>query len=65
MTDTDFQMLTNLIQDIGVWILFAWLYIQEKREHNETRSQYRHDLREFRGLPTHSDEGDKSIAIGD
>lgn len=50
MDNADFQQVSNLIQDLGIWILFAWLYINEKKAHNETRKQYREDLREIAGM---------------
>lgn len=39
-----------LVQDFGIWIIFAWLYIQEKKAHQLTRDQYREDLREIANL---------------
>lgn len=46
----DFAQISNLIQDIGIWAMFAWLYVQEKKAHNQTRNQYREDLREIAGM---------------
>jgi hypothetical protein len=46
----DITQIANLIQDFGIWILFAWLYVQEKKAHNDTRVQYREDLREIAGM---------------
>jgi len=51
MTETfDFSQLMNLIQDFGMWMVFAWLYVQEKKAHQTTREQYRDDLREIANL---------------
>gem|GEM_PF-1716904 len=50
MTEFDFSQLSNLVQDIGIWILFAYLYLQEKKAHQATREQYRADLREIAGM---------------
>lgn len=50
MTELDFSQVSNLIQDIGIWVLFAWLYIQEKKAHAETIRQHQNDLREIAGM---------------
>lgn len=51
MVETDtINQLTSLIKDFGIWIVFAWLYIQEKKAHQVTRDQYREDLREIANL---------------
>lgn len=31
------QTLLDVIQQVGMWAVFAWLYISEKRDHAETR----------------------------
>lgn len=31
------QSLLDIIQQVGMWAVFAWLYISEKKDHNETR----------------------------
>lgn len=49
----DFQMISeigNLIQGLGMWAIFAWLYIREKEAHSDTRKEYREDLREIAGI---------------
>lgn len=49
----DFQMISeigNLIQGLGMWAIFAWLYIREKEAHRDTRKEYREDLREIAGI---------------
>lgn len=33
----DVQALLDLVQQFGIWIVFAWLFITEKRDHAETR----------------------------
>lgn len=50
MSEVDFAQIIDLIQNWGVWVIFAWLYINEKRAHQLTREQYREDLREIAGL---------------
>lgn len=39
-----------LIQDFGIWAVFFYLYVQEKKAHQLTRDQYREDLREIANL---------------
>lgn len=50
MTDVDLPQIIDLIQQLGIWIIFAWLYLQEKQAHQATREQYRDDLREIASL---------------
>lgn len=44
------SQIADLVQSFGIWILFAWLYITEKRAHEVTRDQYRDDLRRLAGM---------------
>lgn len=44
------QAVANLVQDFGVWAIFAYLYISEKRAHKETTQQHKDDLREIAGM---------------
>lgn len=49
----DFQLIGeigNLLQGVGMWAIFAWLYVREKEAHAETRKDYREDLREIAGM---------------
>lgn len=43
------QMLSTAFRDIGMWAIFAWLYIREKQAHNETIRHRIADLREQAG----------------
>lgn len=43
------QMLSTIVRDIGMWAIFAWLYIREKQAHNETIKHRIDDLREQAG----------------
>jgi len=43
------QIIIDLVQSVGMWAVFAWLYHQEKQAHNETRKSYFEDLRELAG----------------
>lgn len=45
-----FTKLVDLAQSFGIWIVFMYLYISEKRAHEQTRMEYRQDLREIAGL---------------
>ncbi len=48
--DLDVEAITNLIQNLGLWAIFTWLYIQEKKAHDLTREKYVNDLREIAGM---------------
>ncbi|GEM_PF-2080099 len=50
MENVDIDAVANLIQNLGLWAIFTWLYIQEKKAHQLTREQYRDDLREIANL---------------
>lgn len=39
-----------LVQTVGMWAVFAVLYIQERRAHDATRREWNGDLREIAGL---------------
>ncbi len=47
---TEITQIISIMQDFGIWIIFAWLYVQEKKSHQVTREQYREDLREIANL---------------
>jgi hypothetical protein len=47
---TGIQAVANLVQDFGVWAIFAYLYITEKRSHQQTTQQHKDDLREVAGM---------------
>lgn len=49
----DTQVLDNLysiVQSIGMWAVFAWLYINERNAHEDTRQRWVDDLRELASL---------------
>ncbi len=49
-SEFDFSQVLDLVQSLGMWSIFAWLYLQEKKAHQTTREQYREDLREIANL---------------
>lgn len=52
--------ITAIIQDVGIWAMFAWLFIQERTAHNVTRDKHMEDLREISGMkPPLKVAGDK------
>lgn len=55
----------NLVQSAGMWVVFLYLYISEKKAHNETRKDYRNDLREVSGLRQNLIRVDGNTVIGD
>jgi len=42
--------LEALVQTVGMWAVFAVLYVQERRSHDSTRRLWNDDLREIAGL---------------
>lgn len=48
MTELDFSQITGFVQDVGIWVLFAWLYVQEKKAHEASRQRYDIQLQELR-----------------
>lgn len=44
MTETEvLQMALEASKQLGQWVVFLWLYLAEKRAHQETREQCRQD----------------------
>ncbi len=52
-SEFDFSQVLDVVQSLGLWSIFAWLYLQEKKAHQTTREQYREDLREIANLRSH------------
>lgn len=48
----DFASLIALLREFGLWLIFAWLFINERRAHDETRFKYFEDLRDLAGINT-------------
>jgi hypothetical protein len=48
--DSDISMLMDLVQTFGTWAIFLYLFVQERRAHDETRREYRDDLRNIAGM---------------
>lgn len=42
--------ITAIIQDVGIWAVFLYLYINERASHNATIERHMDDLREIAGL---------------
>jgi len=43
-------MFTDLFSSVGMWAVFAYLFVQERKAHEATRRQHNEDLREIAGL---------------
>lgn len=43
----DLNGIANLIQSLGMWAVFLWLYLNERKEHKETSDAHKQDLRDF------------------
>ena len=49
--DTDIvSVLSDLVSNVGMWGVFAFLYISERKAHDKTRRHWNEDLREVAGL---------------
>jgi 2-iminoacetate synthase ThiH len=57
----DIQTLLQAAQTMGLWLVFAWLYLDERKQHNRTRQDmsdrvraakdaHMADLREIAGM---------------
>lgn len=42
--------ITQVLQDIGIWAVFLYLFINERTAHNVTRNAHMDDLREIAGM---------------
>jgi len=45
-----FEQIIEVVNSVGLWIFFAWLYMQERTAHELTRQKWSDDLREIAGL---------------
>lgn len=45
-----FTQLTAVIQDIGMFSVFLYLFIKERADHQKTRDKHIEDLREVAGM---------------
>jgi len=50
MEQAQFEVLMSIVQSVGMWAVFAWLYITERKAHDETRQRWLDDLRDVAGL---------------
>lgn len=44
----EIQSILDIVQQFGIWVIFAWLYVTEKRDHAETRRRAEQELKEAR-----------------
>lgn len=51
--DEGLKQFLELAQSFGLWVVFAWLYLSEKKEHNKTRDKWIEDLRDIAGINPH------------
>ncbi len=61
----DLQIISDVVQNFGFWAIFAWLYMSEKKAHNETRARYFEDLREFAGIRAVITQNRQNLPNGD
>jgi len=50
MEQAQFEVLMSIVQSVGMWAVFAWLYITERKAHDDTRQRWLDDLRDIAGL---------------
>jgi hypothetical protein len=50
LLESDYAALVDIFYKLGTWAIFAWLYVQERRDHNATRAQHLQDLRDLIGF---------------
>jgi len=43
-------VIEGLVQTVGMWGVFAVLFLQERKAHDNTRQKWNDDLREIAGL---------------
>ncbi|MEN8172028.1 MAG: hypothetical protein ABFS03_04025 [Chloroflexota bacterium] len=48
--DGDTTIILDLVQTFGTWVIFVYLFVQERKAHEMTRREYREDLRSIAGL---------------
>jgi hypothetical protein len=48
----DMSIFMDFAQTFGTWAIFLYLFVQERKAHDETRREYRNDLRAVVGLRT-------------
>jgi len=46
----EFAMIIDVVREFGLWMVFAWLFVQERRAHDATRHAYFEDLRDLAGV---------------
>ena len=46
----ELQVITSMIGDVGIWVAFLYLFIDERKGHERTREAYRDDLRSAAGF---------------
>jgi len=48
----ELELVTNVMQNLGMWIIGFVLFFQERKAHELTRNSYFNDLREMAGIKT-------------
>lgn len=46
----DPQFLMEIVQSVGMWAIFAYLYLNERRHHDDTKKAYIEDMRDIAGM---------------
>lgn len=46
----ELQAVLGMIGDVGIWVIFAYLFLDERKRHETTREAYRDDLRATAGF---------------
>lgn len=48
----ELQSVIAMIGDVGIWAVFAYFFMDERKRHDETRKAHNEDLRDVAGLRT-------------
>lgn len=46
----EFAIVIDLLREFGLWLVFAWLFVNERKSHDATRMSYFEDLRDLAGV---------------
>lgn len=64
MTEVDLlTAITSVIQDVGIWAVFLYLFLDERKEHRLTQTRHQADLREVAGMRSRLERVQTTVAL--
>jgi len=57
----DLTVIVDLIREFGLWLVFAWLFVNERKSHDSTRMSYFEDLRDIAGVKPNLRRNEQSL----